>query len=279
MISLQRLLAERGFDHGAKAKITRHETQELDVRVLLAEGYFEEYQSFQSRPVFEIDYVISCIGHGPGLARFVGVYRKLERLPKGSRRRSRGFPYPRMRVSHCYFYKLVRESAYEDLERRIVVRWKGQERAWCQVFRDNEVLEVLPSGFIRPFPGYYDFVLTFAELQGILASPEAHPDWHRMLSAVGGIYLLTDSHTGQQYVGSAYGYGGILQRWRAYVRDGDAGNKRLKELLRRRPSAFKGFMFTVLRTLDRTLSRQEVLRLEALFKDKLGSRAIGLNAN
>ena len=279
MISLRRLLEDRGFDPKSRAKITRHETDDLDVRRLLAEGYFEEYQNFQGRPVFEADHVVSAIGYGPGLARFIGVFRKVGRLPKGARKLSRGFPYQRMRVSHCYFYKLIRDRRYKDLEGRVVFRWNGREIGWCQIFRDNEVVEVLPSGFVRPFPGYYDFILTFAQLEAILASPAAHPDWHRMLAAVGGIYLLTDSRTGQQYVGSAYGSGGILGRWRSYVREKHGGNKRLKQLLARRPNAFRRFTFTVLRTLDRNLSKREAYQFEKLFKDKLGSRAIGLNAN
>ncbi len=89
----------------------------------------------------------------------------------------------------------------------------------------------------------------------------------------------TDSETGQQYVGSAYGAGGILQRWQAYVHHRHGGNRRLRDLLRERPDAWKGFTFTLLRTLDRTLSRREVFELETLFKRKLGSRAMGLNAN
>ncbi len=100
-----------------------------------------------------------------------------------------------------------------------------------------------------------------------------------MLSVVGGIYLLTDSQTGQQYVGSAFGEGGILQRWRAYARLKDGGNTKLKALLATRPTTFQGFTFTVLRTLDRNLSKREAIQLEQLFKAKLGSRAIGLNAN
>jgi hypothetical protein len=39
------------------------------------------------------------------------------------------------------------------------------------------------------------------------------------------------------------------------------------------------FSFTVLRTLSRSATREEVLACEALYKKKLGSRAHGLNAN
>ncbi len=89
-----------------------------------------------------------------GLARCVSVFRRVGRLDPGSRRLSRDFPYPDMPVSHCFFYQLERDPRFTDLERRLVFRWQGQERAWCQVFRDNEIVEVLPAGHAMPFPGY-----------------------------------------------------------------------------------------------------------------------------
>ena len=100
-----------------------------------------------------------------------------------------------------------------------------------------------------------------------------------MLGAVAGIYLITDTATGDQYVGSAAGSGGVLSRWRAYVNTKHGGNKKLKALLRRRPKAYRHFQYSLLRTLPRTMTPKEVVELENLYKEKLGSRAFGLNAN
>jgi hypothetical protein len=41
--------------------------------------------------------------------------------------------------------------------------------------------------------------------------------WWSALSSVGGVYLVLDTATGKAYVGSAYGTGGIWQRWSAYA--------------------------------------------------------------
>ena len=103
--------------------------------------------------------------------------------------------------------------------------------------------------------------------------------WEAALSAVGGVYLIVDSKSGQQYVGSATGNGGLWRRWCEYANTGHGNNLRLKELCAPRsvyPAAFK---FSILETFSRSRSRDEALRLEAFFKQKLGTRAFGLNAN
>ena len=60
---------------------------------------------------------------------------------------------------------------------------------------------------------------------------------------------------------------------------GHGDNRLLRELLDSNPAHCENFSFTLLRTLPRTLTREEVLRYESLYKAKLGSRAHGLNAN
>jgi hypothetical protein len=141
------------------------------------------------------------------------------------------------------------------------------------------VIEVLPKGYVRAFPGYLDFVLKQQELREIVANPEANRTWHSMLSEVAGIYLIVDQRTGRQYVGSAYGASGILGRWSEYVRCGHGGNKQLIELMEEDPGCVDHFTFSLLRTLPRTLTKNEVIKIEGLYKNKLGSRAFGLNAN
>jgi hypothetical protein len=52
--------------------------------------------------------------------------------------------------------------------------------------------------------------------------------------------------------------------------------RRLIDKNRAYPAAFS---YSVLQTLPRTFARAEVLKAEQHYKTKLGSRAIGLNAN
>jgi hypothetical protein len=187
-----------------------------------------------------------------------------------------------MRIKHCYVYVLDRDERFADLEHRLVVAWGPSPRAWVQSLspeRDKEVMEILPPGFVRPFPGFLEFTLSYAELTRILQQPSAHRDWIRALGSVGGVYLITDRRTGKQYVGSAAGAGGVLARWRSYAHNGHGGNRLLRKLVGRHPRRRYDLEFTILQILDKSTADREVLSREVLFKRKLGSRAFGLNSN
>lgn len=138
---------------------------------------------------------------------------------------------------------------------------------------------MLPRGFIRPFPGYLDFILSHQELVQIFNHPESNREWHVALSGVAGIYLIVQSGTGAQYVGSAYGPKGILGRWEAYTINGHGGNERLRALHNVNPHVCREFRYSVLRTLPKSLTAKEVIAYENFYKTKLGTRAFGLNAN
>lgn len=100
-----------------------------------------------------------------------------------------------------------------------------------------------------------------------------------MLASVAGVYLIVDSKTGRQYVGSAYGEDGIRGRWTQYVKNPDGGNKMLKELIGDDKDYASNFRFTILQTLPRTLTPKEVIKHEVLYKEKLGKGALSLNSN
>lgn len=283
MIGLLELLQSRGLIPRQRTKLARHRDRRWDIPLLHRTGYFEAYQSWQHRPVFDgCDFVASFLGEEDRLARLVGVYRVVGRGPRGSSRFPRGFPYPDMRISHCFVYRLEPDDRFADFEGRVVIDWGPSARAWVQKLtpsHDKEVVEIRQHGFVRPFPGYLEFTLPYDELAQILTRPAAHKDWIRALSSVGGVYLISDRRSGDQYVGSAPGSGGILVRWQAYVRTGHGGNKRLRQLLAKDSRRCRHFEFTILQILDKSISDKEVLERERLFKRKLGTRAFGLNSN
>jgi len=101
---------------------------------------------------------------------------------------------------------------------------------------------------VREFPGYLDFVLSYDELVAIIKNPDANREWHRMLSAVAGVYLIADLKTGRQYVGSAAGESGVLGRWTVYARVPHGGNKLLRELFTEDKEYAKNFQYTILHT-------------------------------
>ena len=129
------------------------------------------------------------------------------------------------------------------------------------------------------FPGYYNFVLSYDQLATMVKNPDSNREWQRMLASISGVYVLLDKRSGKQYVGSAYGTGGIWARWKSYVKSPSGGNALLKELLVKNPARSKQFQFSILRVLEPSATKVEVISQEVLTKNKLGSRAFGLNSN
>lgn len=271
------LLKLRGLDDAKKIKFVRHQDQRYDVYDLMTSGHLETYQACQSKPVLDCDYMVSFIGLPHGRARLYGVYQILGRchvsevqLPDD---------YPNDENPNNYYYSLSKVAGFEDLEERVVINWGASTRSWHQWLRPKEVTEVLPAGYARPFPGYLDFVLGYHELDRIVGHPEANREWITALSNVAGVYLILHQRTGAQYIGSASGAAGIFGRWVTYASNGHGGNKLLQQACAQDKDAFRGFKFSVMRTLPKSMTQKEVVAYENLYKEKLGSRAFGLNGN
>ena len=281
MVSILELLKLRGFNTSQASKMVRHKSATHDVQDLSRRGWLDAYQQYQQKPVFgNSKHIVSFLGLEGTKARFIGVYRvgkKLDGidvppLPPGC-------PFKEWESAQV-FYELDKEDGYEDLENRVVIDWGRGVMAWCQNLRDKEVVEVLPSGHTRPiFKDYMEFTLTYDELQDLFNNEDANREWRSQLLAVGGIYLILATRTGSQYVGSASGAEGIWGRWRNYFNTGHGGNDALIKLMKEDASYPKAFTYSILQTLPKTTARVEVLNWESRFKEKLGSRATGLNRN
>lgn len=82
---------------------------------------------------------------------------------------------------------------------------------------DSYVEQILPVKYgIKPFPGYSSININFGELKTQIEDLE----WKSKLSAVSGVYLITDKTNNKKYVGSAYGINGIYGRWKTYLNKG-----------------------------------------------------------
>jgi hypothetical protein len=278
-MNIVELLRLRGLDQSAKVKLVRHQDKRYDVKEIYRTGHLDTYQSYQSSAVFGCDYIASFIGLNGSLACFVGIYKVLGMKSAPEVPVPDDFPYPGFTTVSDVYYELEPVPGFEDLKDRVVVDWGKGALAWHQWLTEKEVVEVLPQGYVTEFPGYLDFILTFQELTKIIENQSANREWHLMLGAVAGVYLIVDNRTGLQYVGSAYGQDGVLGRWTQYAKNGHGDNLKLKEIIKIDPNAASHFRFSILRTLPRTLTKNEVIAYEALYKRKLGSRSFGLNAN
>ena len=103
------------------------------------------------------------------------------------------------------------------------------------------------------------------DLHTIVHNQSAYKEWYDKLSAVAGVYLITDKRTGKHYVGSASGeQGGIWGRWSEYARTKHGGNKRLIELINADPEYCHNFQYSILEVFPIKKDRQEVLECERL---------------
>ena len=281
MLSLRNILKEKGLDCSKKIKLVRHQDKRYDVEELCRRGQIEIYQSYQATPIFNCDYIVAFIGFGGTHARMIGVYKVKGQKAAKDVSLPADFIYPDFVTHTGYYYELEEVPGFEDLKKRVVIEWGKGTLAWHQWLKhkDKEVLEILPGGYVKEFSDYLDFILTYDELVDICKKPIANREWHKRLSTVAGVYLIVDTSTGLQYVGSAYGEKGILGRWLQYARTGHGGNSKLKQLLSPGKSRAENFTFTILRTLPKTLTKNEVIEKESFYKEKLGTRAFGLNLN
>ena len=182
------------------------------------------------------------------------------------------------KLSKQIFYELEQSSLLESYRDRLVIDW-GKSQSYIQKIIDKPVAEIYPKGFVSLFPGWDKVHLSFKELSEIISNPDGNKDWYEYLSRHSGVYVIFDKSTGMQYVGSASGGNGIWSRWEGYTRTGHNGNKGLKILSKKNPDFANHFTFSLHHVFPRTVSKNDVLYYESLLKNKLGSRAFGLNEN
>lgn len=266
MITIQELLFNRGLDKNAKIKLVRHKDQRQDLYNLYRTEYdeFLKYQNSQSKDVFRnVDYIVSFIGEDGNRSRFIGVFKITDRKT----------------INENHFeYQMVRENGFEDLTERVIIVWKTAI-SWHQWIKNKmEVIEIQAGLHYRQFTDYSDFILDFHELKEIVNNQ--YSDWKKMLSITKGIYLISDTNSGKLYVGSAYGEEGIWGRWCKYIStNGHGNNKMLKEQIDFDKDYAKHFQFSILMLLPRTVTSDQAIKKERLFKNKLGTNSFGLNSN
>lgn len=144
-----------------------------------------------------------------------------------------------------------------------------------------EVQQILPSRFDGiDFPGYDKVRLSYEQLS--IITTRRKQDWVAALENQKAVYLIADTSSGKQYVGSAYGENGmLLQRWTNYVDNGHGGNKLLKEVVAGLGFDYvkQNFQYTILENYNARVDKSIILSRESWWKESLGSRAFGLNAN
>lgn len=276
MLKLNTLLRAADLDP-ARVRLVRHRHQRSQDLVYEAalnrDERFDQYQRGQDNPS-----VVKAFSQADWLASFVvdprhsatvfaGIWRVLSVRA--------GFladpfrPSPAEPTPSAVTFETARSEALSQYHGRLVVAWGAGERAWVQRadLQDKEIVELRRENAERPFPGFDVFRRRLHEVRTI---PQG---WDSALRSTRGVYLLVHD-SGQQYVGSAIGNDGFLGRWLCYV-NGHGGNVGLRELA----AAANEYDVAILEVAGSSTSEHEIHEMETRWKNKLGSRTIGLNRN
>ena len=266
-----------------KVKMVRHQDNSLNFEKLLKSNLLEEYQKYQSKDVFrECDYILVYTAFGKTHSLFYGIYRikgkeYSENIKVSKALQSCNHP----NNFKGFIYDLEEVHFLDDLKNRLVIDWGKSTITWDQWLNKNnkDVVSIRPKGYVKDFTGYLDVVLSFLELENIIKYKEANQTWFNKLSSIYAIYLILDTKTGNQYIGSASGKEGLWGRWKNYVDSIHGGNNSLRELIEKNGDHYKyKFQYSILHILSATKA-SKVQYYEKLYKKKLGSKTFGLNQN
>lgn len=241
-------------------------------------GEFKEWQENQTNKNFNKQYVISLIYYSKNIWMFGGVY-EVEQDPKPISNNS----------WNGWKYKTRLLDVEQDMIGRVFFYYKKEFRASYPGLDLQSQSDMNPSDMyvshildkkvsLTDFPGFDKVNINYETLKLIV--DDNIQSWKTVLSNVKGIYLIVDTVTGKQYVGSAYGDDCIWQRWVNYATNGHGGNKLLKELLSINGSKYKyNFKYSVLEVCNMSLGNEYIISRENHWKEVLMTRQFGLNDN
>jgi len=235
------------------------------------DGTFRQWQEHQNQKNFKCRQILSLIHLGGARWMFAGMFDVLGVAPG------------KWKSTTCYRYSTSEIAGLDHLTGRAIVEFNKTFRA--SYLRGKKYANQLSVVAIREqrmtigeFPGFNSVLLSLTMLKTIVR--ELNPSWRTALSSIAGVYLIADTSTGKNYVGSAYGGDGIWQRWSAYAATGHGGNKELRALLKQEGTKHaQFFQFTLLEVCDINSSDDYVISRETHWKKALLSREFGLNKN
>ena len=241
---------------------------------------FKGWQESQTNKNFGRKYVLSLIYYDKDVWMFGGVYKVLPVQPVAIEK-DNGWK------GWLYSTELT-DSATEYIGRAFF-RFKKEFRASYPGLeldpKNGDAIAKMPLSHIldkrvalTDFLGFDRVNIDYKTLKYIVS--DNIQSWKSALSNVKGVYLIVDTLSGKQYVGSAYGDECIWQRWTNYAKDGHGGNVELKELLKVNGEAYKyNFKYAILEVCNMNLGNEYIIARETHWKEVLLTRRFGLNKN
>ena len=256
----------------ARVKLIRHALTDKGFKECYDKHMVYEYTCHQ-KDSFSRGYeywAVFISDHGT-LARFFALYHVGDSVPDTPERIPQNLPACEVAgyKGLAAVFDLQRVVELEEYEEKLVVDWGKSTRMWHQKGSTEKPVVSIQPDKKKVFSGFENLVLSYDELKEIVTNQAIYEAWHTAFSSVYAVYLIVDTVSGKQYVGSAYGD----------VETGHGGNKRMKELLEQYPDRFRKFQFSILQILPKTVTEDSVIETEALYKKKLVSIQFGLNDN
>ena len=268
-----------------EVKLARHPLSDKRIKFCYDNGFFELYLRTQGKKMFKDgQYILNFVGTQGTTGRFEGCY-----LVKGVRSMEEitlpeSFPI-KPEKPPVFYYDLEKTDIMSDYVERLLIDWGKGARSWCQNgTTEKEIIALMPhrnAQLVSQLTDFENIRLSFDELESIVLAPDFYSEWVGALSTTYAIYLITDTKTGKQYVGSASGKDGLYGRWSNYVDTKHGGNKKIQLLLKRYPERYHKFQFSILQLLPKSLGvdKDRISKIESLWKNKLNSIEFGLNDN
>ncbi len=264
-----------------KVKLIRHSKGHENFKKCYDNNQIFEYTCCQT-PDFSknYDYWAVFISEVGTYARFFALYKVNGSVPDTPDLKPEGFPIEKWFRGEEAYFNLQPINLLQEYEGRMVIDWGKSTLMWHQKGTTTKPIVAIAAEQVA-FPGFENVVLSYDELKEVVDNKLNYEGWHTALSSINAVYLIVDKENGRQYVGSAYGESGLLQRWKEYVETKHGNNKRMEELLYMKPESYQNFQFTILQILSQTITPTEVQRVENLWKKKLVTKNsdFGLNAN
>lgn len=281
MITLTELLKiEKADYHKYKIHFATGSKDKKKPYNLFLIGEFKDWQECQTNKNFEREFVISLIYYDKDIWMFGGIYEVLPIKP---------VPIKKDEGWEGWKYETKLTEQAVDYIGKAFFKYKKDFRASYPTLelrpKNGAAVAKMPLAFIlekkvtlTDFLGFDKVNIDYKTLHYIVSDNIL--SWKTALSKVKGVYLIVDTLTGKQYVGSAYGDECVWQRWSDYAKNGHGWNKELKKLLTLNGEKYKyNFKYSILEVCNMNLGDEYIIEREGYWKEVLLTRKFGLNKN
>lgn len=260
-----------GSKRNTKLMFHKIDPKRIDINPKYNLEEFEKFQMEHWNNFFVGTLYILSFWYEGKIARFIGCYRL------GKSKKDTVIGRQKKPRDRYMFPNMESISFLSEFKNRLYIIWTNPSANYGRWIEDNkyEVHSLRPSddnsiGFLPT--AYYKIRLEYRRLKKLFEFPIDNQEWYLYLSNRSGVYLIQDTLSGEQYIGSAYGENGFWGRWMDYVTKKD-GNISLAN------KDYNNFQFCILWETLTSVHKDRILDVESEMKKNYGTRVHGLNNN